>query len=209
MLRATPVVTLLLFSVAGCAGSGVQPAAGRHFAPGMWDVSATGSASLHRIDNELVDRAVSFECTPQYGYFVTDRVEVLAAAGVEYSKTEYKDRGAPLQLEESRSVNYSAALGIQYNWDNESQVVPFARLYGGVVDSHRKMVQTNIPLVGTATDEETDTAPCYGVRVGIRYFAAENISIDAGLGWKRILYNDDFGDDTDDYSLVLGCAFFF
>jgi len=208
MLRATSLAVLLL-GLAGCASSGVQPAAGRHFAPGMWDVSATGSASLHRIDNELVDRAVSVECTPQCGYFVTDRLEVLASAGVEHSKVEYEDRGAPLQLEESRSVNYSAALGLQYNWDNESKVVPFARLFGGVLDSHRKTIQTNIPFVGTAKDEETDTAPYYGVRLGIRYFTAANISIDAGLGWKRILYDDDFGDDTDDYSLVFGCAFFF
>lgn len=209
-LRMDPGLALapVLCVLAGCAG-GAGAASGPHFSRGMWDISTSGSGSIHRAHNDDVDRAVTVEFTPQYGYFVTDRLEVLAAAGVEYQEVEYETTGAPLEVERVEQESYSAAVGVQYNLDGESPLVPFVRLYGGVVSSHRETVQTNIPLVGTASVDEEDTAPYLGLRVGVRYFTAKNIAIDLGLGWKRVWYDDDFGDETDDYSLVLGCAFLF
>lgn len=202
------VAVLGLFFSAGCA-SGARPEAGRHFAPGMWDISASGSASLQRIDNELVDRAVAVEFTPQYGYFVTNRWELLVAAGVETRRVDYRTRGEPLELVRAEQESYSVALGVQYNLDGEGPLVPFLRLFGGLVHSRKETVQANIPLVGTASIEDETTDPYLGVRLGVRYFTAENITVDLGLGWKRVLYEEDFGDETDNYSLTIGCAFLF
>jgi hypothetical protein len=122
---------------------------------------------------------------------------------------EYETHGDPLEVDHTKTQNYSAALGAQYNFDNPGPVVPFIRLYGGLVKSRRETEQKNIPMVGSAEVKDEDTAPYLGVRAGIRYFLAKNIATDVGLGWKRVWYDEDFGDDTDDLSVVIGAALFF
>ncbi len=180
-----------------------------HFRPGLWDVSAGGSASLHRIENQDIDRANTVEASPQIGYFVTDRLEVLASVGIDYQDVRYKDTDAPLALKRVKQTDYAGALGLQYNLDDGGAAVPFVRVFGGAVESRREMTQTNIPLVGTATQDLDTTAPYAGFRVGIRYFVTDRISSDMGVGMKRIWYEEDFGDTTDDVSMTFGVSFLF
>jgi hypothetical protein len=204
---------ILAAILGGCQGyeegaDGPSGSGGR-FRRGMWDLSVSGSTDLHRASNDDVVRAVSAEGTPQIGYFLADGLEVLLAAGAEYQDARYKRRGDPLELKRVEQEDYSGALGCQYNFDTGGRMVPFVRLYGGVVESHRQTVQTNIPLVGTAEAEERDTAPFAGTRVGVRYFLTPSLTGDLGLGWKRVFYEDEMGGDTDDTSLTIGVSLLF
>ncbi|HOX07970.1 MAG TPA: tetratricopeptide repeat protein, partial [Planctomycetota bacterium] len=104
--------------LAGCRGAQedgleefVPAAQGRHFRPGMWDVAAGGSASLHRIENQQVDRATTAEASPQIGYFLTDRLEVLVAASVGFQDVRYEETDAPLALKRVKQADYAGALG--------------------------------------------------------------------------------------------------
>jgi hypothetical protein len=184
-------------------------ASGRHFAAGMWDVSAGGSASIHRINNEDVDKATTIEASPQLGLFFTDRWEVLASGSVDYQDVKYKKSDAPLAVARTKQADYGGALGLQYNLDEGGKAVPFFRVFGGEVSSHRDVTQTNIPLVGEASQHLETSAPYAGFRVGVRYFMTDKISSDWGIGWKRVWYNDDFGGKTDDTSLTIGVSFLF
>jgi hypothetical protein len=175
----------------------------------MWEMSVGGTAGTHLINNELIDRASSVSLGPVYGYFITDRLEILGALGIEYEEVEYEKTTAPLAVDYTRQSDYSLAVGIQYTLDVETQTVPFVRVFAGMINSRRVVRQINIPVIGAAKDERKTTDPYFGVRMGIRHFIAKNISCDVGLGWQRVFYDSDFGGNTNDFSLVLGCAFFF
>jgi hypothetical protein len=197
-------VLLLSGMTFGCRqGEGQQ----QSFSKGMWDLSIAGSLKVHSIENDQIDHSTMVSMSPQVGYFFTDRLEVLVGAGVEFQDLEYNSSGAPLEVDRVRQQNYSAALGLQYNLDDGSRIVPFFRTYGGILKSRKETEQHNIPIIGTATIHDETTAPFIGVRVGIRYFLVPGkLASDIGLGWKRIFYDDDFGGDTDDTSLVIGCS---
>jgi hypothetical protein len=197
--------------LSGCVGSASRPegAGNLRLTRGTWDISAAGSAELHSISNDQIEKAYRVEMSPQVGYFVIDRLEILAAAGLAYEKVDYDQTGAPLELALAKQQDYSVALGLQYNHDQGQSLVPFLRAFGGIVKSRREMVQDNIPLVGKATLRDETTAPFFGVRVGLRHFVSDRISADLGLGWKRVFYDDDFGNDTDDFSLVAGFSVLF
>ena len=175
----------------------------------MWEMSVGGTAGIHMASNELVDKASSISVGPLYGYFITDRLEVLGAVGIEYEEVEYEDSIAPLAISYTRQSDYSAAVGLQYSVDSEAVTIPYGRVYFGYMNSRRVTRLNNVPLIGTAKDERKTTDPYFGVRIGVRHFIAKNISCDIGLGWQRVLYDKDFGGDTDDFSLIIGCAFFF
>jgi hypothetical protein len=181
----------------------------RYLSKGMWEVSVGGSAGVHLTESEMIDRAKTFSLGPLYGYFLTDNLEVLGVLSIEYEKVEYKTTGAPLELDYTKQTDYSLALGLQYNFISNTKVVPFVRAFSGMRNSRREIRQLNVPMVGTVTDKRETTDPYLGLRMGIRYFIAKNISCDIGLGWQRVFYDKDFGKDTDDYSLIIGCAFFF
>jgi hypothetical protein len=181
----------------------------KHFSKGMWEMSVGGTAGIHVASNELVEKASSISVGPLYGYFITDRLEVLGAVGIEYEEVEYEDSFAPLAISYTRQSDYSAAVGFQYSIDSEAATIPFARAYFGYMNSRRVTRLKNVPLIGTAKDERKTTDPYFGIRIGVRHFIAKNISCDIGLGWQRVLYDKDFGDDTDDLSVKIGCAFFF
>jgi len=202
--------------LAGCRGAQedgleefVPAAQGRHFRPGMWDVAAGGSASLHRIENQQVDRATTAEASPQIGYFLTDRLEVLVAASVGFQDVRYEETDAPLALKRVKQADYAGALGLQYNLDDGGRAVPFLRVFGGAVNSRKELVQTNIPGVGTASQDLETTAPYAGARLGVRYFVSDRIANEIGVGWKRVWYEEDFGDTTTDVSLHIGVSFLF
>jgi hypothetical protein len=206
----------VIAGLAGCAPQGAvdgtarQPGDGRHFRKGMLDVSIAGSVDYHNTSNSQVDRAHNFEFKPRCGYFVTDRLELLAAAGIEYQSVEYDRKGDLLELDRVKNQNYSAALGFQYNLDSDYPVVPFVAVYGGLVKSRKEMVQTNIPpMMSTAEVKDETTAPYVGGTLGARYFVLKTLSVDLGLGYKRIMFDDDFGGDTDDFSLVVGASLLF
>jgi hypothetical protein len=175
----------------------------------MSEIFVGGSGSFHYAENDQVDRMRSFELTPRYGYFVTDRLEVMGSVGAEFQDVRYKTTGAPLEVSRVKRQDYSAALALQYNHDEGGQIVPFARGFLGVVKSRTEMIQENIPLVGTAQAKDETTAMFTGMRVGVRYFMTPRLSSDVGVGWKRVFYDDDFGGDSDDYSFTIGCALFF
>jgi hypothetical protein len=175
----------------------------------MWEISVGGTAGIHMFNNELVERGGTISLGPLYGYFVTDRLEVLGAVGIEYEEFVYEDTIAPLAIGYTRQSDYSAAVGVQYSVDSKAGTIPFGRAYFGYMNSRRVTRLNNVPLIGTAKDERKTTDPYFGVRIGMRHFIAKNISCDIGLGWQRVLYDKDFGDDTDDLSLIVGCAFFF
>jgi hypothetical protein len=175
----------------------------------MWEVSVGGSAGAHLIESELIDSAETFSLGPLYGYFLTDNWEVLGLLSAEYEKVEYKTTGAPLEVDYTKQTDYSLAFGLQYNFDSDTKAVPFIKAFSGMRNSRREIRQLNVPLIGTVTDKRETTDPYLGLRTGIRYFIARNISCDIGLGWQRVFYDKDFGKDTDDYSLIIGCAFFF
>lgn len=175
----------------------------------MWEVSVGGTTSAHGARNDLVARSYSVGLSPSYGYFVTDCIEILGAVGIDYEETVYKKTATPLELDYSKQEDYSVAAGLQYNLDGQGPVVPFVRTYIGLVNSRRAIAQRNIPVVGQASDRRKATDPYFGFRGGMRYFVDANVSCDIGLGWKRILFEKDFGGTTDDFSLVIGCAIFF
>jgi hypothetical protein len=181
----------------------------RYLSKGMWEISVGGSAGMHLIESELIDKAKAFSLGPLYGYFLTDNLEVLGVLGVEYEKVEYKRTGAPLELDYTKQTDYSLALGLQYNFGGDTKAVPFVRAFSGMKNSRREIRQLNVPVIGTVADERETTDPYLGLRMGIRYFIAKNISCDIGLGWQRVFYDKEFGKDTDDYSLIIACAFFF
>jgi outer membrane protein W len=211
MTIVAPVLAALF--LAGCSGGEEKPAApsasDSHFRSGMWDVSISGNSNLHRISSNEMDHATTAELTPQVGYFLTDRFEVQAAIGAQYQDAHYEKHDDPLELRRAKQQDYLAALGFQYNFDNDGPVVPFVRAFGGVIDSHRRTIQTNIPMVGTAELNERDTAPYAGVRVGVRYFVTPDMTADVGLGWKRAFYDEGLGGNTDDTSLTLGVSLLF
>lgn len=181
----------------------------KHFTKGMWEMSVGGTAGIHLASNELVDKASTVSLGPLYGYFVTDKLEILCAAGIEYEEVDYKPTTAPLAIDYTRQSDYSLAAGVQYTLDAKAQTVPFVRIFAGVMNSRRVARQVNIPVIGIAKDERKTTDPYFGMRIGVRHFIAKNISCDIGLGWQRVLYDKDFGDDTNDYSMIIGCAFYF
>ena len=49
----------------------------RYLSKGMWEISVGGSAGMHLIESELIDKAKAFSLGPLYGYFLTDNLEVL------------------------------------------------------------------------------------------------------------------------------------
>ncbi|MHC4916520.1 MAG: outer membrane beta-barrel protein [Planctomycetota bacterium] len=213
-LTAALVAALLIPAVCGCSrpaleDGGADGTPGRNFSRGMSEVFVGGSTSFHYARNDQVDRMRSLNFTTRYGYFVTDRLEVMGAVGAEFQDVRYKTTGAPLEVARVKHQDYSATLGLQYNHDRGGSIVPFARGFAGVVKSRRETVQENIPLVGTAEARDETTAPFLGCRVGVRYFLTKRLSSDIGLGWKRVFYDDDFGGDSDDFSFTVGCALFF
>jgi hypothetical protein len=180
-----------------------------HFSKGMWEISVGGTAGVHSTSNDLVKRSVDVGFSPSYGYFLTRNLEILGAVGVDYKRTDYNATGTPLEIDYSKEEDYSIAAGVQYNLETAGDAVPFGKMYLGMVNARRAVVQRNIPVIGIASDKRKATDLYFGFRAGIRYFVAKNITCDMGLGWKRILFEKDFGGATDDYSLVIGCAFFF
>jgi opacity protein-like surface antigen len=206
-------VSLIVLTSYGCATSvgtaGESSPPEKHFSKGMWEMSVGGTAGVHVASNELVDRATSISLGPLYGYFVTEKIEVLGAVGIEYEEVEYEDSTAPLAISYTRQSDYSAAVGLQYTCDSKANTVPYAKVFFGMMNSRRVTRLNNVPLIGIAKDERKTTDPYFGLRVGVRHFIAKNISCDIGLGWQRVSYDKDFGDDTDDFSVIIGCAFFF
>lgn len=213
MLLRNMCAGLVILISLGCAvnrnAAGSLPAEGRHFSKGMWEASVGGTAGTHLADNDLVERAFNVSLGPLYGYFITERLEILGALGVEYEEVKYEESSKPLAIDYTRQSDYSLAAGLQYSFDSESQIIPFIRVFAGMMNSKRVARQVNIPLVGAAKDERKTTDPYCGLRVGIRYFVARNISGDIGLGWQNVQYDKDFGGSTNDYSLIIGAAFFF
>jgi len=204
---------VMLAGTLGCAfnKATVDKAATRtgHFKKGMMESSAGGSAGIHDVSNEIVDSRLTISLGPLYGYFITDKLEVLGAFGIEYEETKYKDSISPLALDYSRQSNYSLAAGLQYNFDSAADVIPYAKVFAGLMESRIVMKQINIPFIGTAKDRRRTTDPFFGFRAGLRYFVAKNVSCDMGLGFQRVFYDDDFGENTDDWSIKIGFAFFF
>jgi hypothetical protein len=175
----------------------------------MREMSVGGTAGVHLLNNDLVEKAGTISMGPLYGYFVTDTLEVLGAVGIEYEEVEYEDTTSPLAVSYTRQSDYSAAVGFQYSLDSKEMTIPFVRIYYGMINSKRVTRLNNVPVIGSAKDERKTTDPYFGLRIGLRHFIAKNISCDIGLGWQRVFYNKDFGDDTDDFSVIIGCAFFF
>jgi hypothetical protein len=175
----------------------------------MKEISVGGTGSIHHTENDQVKNFTSVEFTPRYGYFVTDRLEVMGSVGAEYEDVEYKTSGQPLEVDHAKTQFYSAALALQYNFDNGERIIPFARGFYGIGKARKETVQKNIPLVGTAEVRDETTAWFFGGRLGVRYFLHPRISTDVGLGWKRVMFDEDFGGDTDDTSVIVECSFFF
>jgi hypothetical protein len=207
------VLGTVVYGPVGCASSNSAARDSalreRYLSKGTWEVSVGGAAGAHLTESDLIDSAKTFSLGPLYGYFLTDNLELLGVLGLEYEKVEYKTTGAPLEVDYTKQTDYSLALGLQYNFSSDTEVIPFVRAFGGVKNSRREIRQLNIPLIGTVTDKRETTDPYLGMRAGIRYFIAKNISCDTGLGWQRVFYDKKFGKDTDDYSITIACAFFF
>ena len=214
LLLRPEVLLLALCVLGGCrhgVDGGVPASSGArvHFEPGLWDFSVGGSSSLHRIENDQVDRAYTAMATPSVGYFLTDRLEAMASAAVAIQDVRYEESDEPLALKRSKMMTYGAGLGLQYNFDGDGQVVPFLRVIGGAVHSDRELRQVNAPLAGTVHLEDDTVAPFAATRVGIRYFLTDRITSDVAVGWRRTWYEESFGDTTDDISLNVGLSLLF
>ncbi len=118
-----------------------------------------------------------FDIAPKIGYFLEDDIEIGASAG--FSQTE---------INNAKTKTYGVSPYARKYWMPEARFMPFAQ--GDV-------------LLGWGEDASNDTEFAWGInfRPGFMYRFSKRVAFDTTIG--RIGYNNNGGDDNEDYGVRL------
>lgn len=171
---------------------------------GAKEIGAFGSISDTTMEFDGAEsESLSATVQANFGYFVTDGLQVGGAVFNQQSKDEFTSGGTTSESETSTMGLDGFA---KYHFYKKGQtVVPYVGAQLGYVSS-------------TTTDDEGNesdgTAISYGAMGGAKFFVSESVSFNAELNYKLYELDFDFGGttataDVTDLSVLLGFSVYF